>query len=169
MVPVLLGLGANIGDRAAALGDAVAGLRDLIAVTATSPVYETAPMYVTDQARFLNMAVAGRTGLEPLALLSGLKALEARLGRTPTARYGPRRIDMDILLYGDRLIDAAGLEVPHPRMAERAFVLVPAADIAAGWRHPATGRTVAAMLADLGPVADIERRDDIAVGAGVAG
>lgn len=168
MVPVLLGLGANIGDRAAALSDAVAGLTRLIAVTGVSPVYETAPMYVTDQARFLNMAVSGETGLAPEDLLAGLKELEARLGRTPSARFGPRRIDIDILLYGDRIVEAEGLQVPHPRMAERAFVLIPAADIAGGWRHPETGRMVAEMLAALGPAGDVERREDIVVGAGAA-
>ena len=159
MHEVLLALGSNLGDRLANLRAAIAGLAPIVAVDAASPVYETAPMYDTDQGRYLNMAVRGRTVLAPRALLDALKALERRVGRVRSRRYGPRSIDLDIVFYADRIVDEPGLEIPHPRMAERAFVLAPAADIAADWRHPRTGLTVAAHLAGLGPLDGIARHD----------
>lgn len=147
MERVLLGLGTNLGDRLANLRAAVDGLGAFVEVEAASPIYETAPMYDTDQGPYLNMAVLGTTELEPRPLLDALKAMERNLGRTRSRRYGPRRIDLDIVFYGDRVVAEPGLEIPHPRLAERAFVLTPAADIAADWRHPETGRTVAEHLA----------------------
>ncbi len=148
---VLLGLGTNLGDRAAQLRAAQAALARFVVVTAVSPVYETAPMYDLDQGAFLNQVVVVETGLEPQALLAALQAIERRFGRTPGRRNGPRPLDLDILFFGERVVAEPTLEIPHPRMAERGFVLVPAADIAPTWRHPATGRTVAEMLANLGP------------------
>ena len=156
MERVLLGLGSNLGDRLDNLRAAVGGLAACMQVESTSPVYETAPMYDTDQGAYLNMAVTGVTDLEPRALLDTLKALERGLGRVRSRRYGPRGIDLDIIFYGDRLIRESGLETPHPRLAERAFVLAPAADIAPDWRHPGTGRTVAEHLAGLGPLEGID-------------
>lgn len=150
MIPVLLGLGANLGDRAASLEAALAGLRRFLNITAVSPIYETEPMYVEDQAPFLNLAVTAETQMAPAPLLGALKQLERRLGRLPGPRFGPRRIDIDILLHGDTRIADPELEIPHPRMAERAFVLVPSAVIAGGWRHPVTGLTIAEMRDALG-------------------
>ena len=158
MERVLLGLGANIGDRLANLRAAVDGLAGILQVEAVSPVYETAPMYDTDQGAYLNMAVTGRTALEPRPLLDALKGLEKRIGRVRSRRYGPRAIDLDIVFHGDRVVRESGLEIPHPRLAERAFVLAPAADIAPDWRHPETGRTVADHLEGLEPIEGIERR-----------
>lgn len=154
---VLLGLGANIGDRLANLRAAIDGLADFMRLDAASPIYETAPMYDIDQAAYLNMAAVGRTDLEPGPLLDALKALERGIGRVRSRRYGPRAIDLDIVFYGDRIVREPGLEIPHPRLAERAFVLAPAADIAAGWRHPQTGSSVAELLSALGAVADVHR------------
>ncbi|HET8727129.1 MAG TPA: 2-amino-4-hydroxy-6-hydroxymethyldihydropteridine diphosphokinase, partial [Alphaproteobacteria bacterium] len=160
-IPVLLGLGANLGDREATLRAAVSGLGRFLNVTGVSPVYETAPMYVMDQERFLNMVVAAETVLPPLRLLETVKDLERRLGRTPSRRYGPRRIDIDVIFYDDQIVSESDLQVPHPRLAERAFVLAPAADIAPDWVHPETGRTVKQMLEALGATRGIERRDDL--------
>jgi 2-amino-4-hydroxy-6-hydroxymethyldihydropteridine diphosphokinase len=164
MVPVLFALGTNLGDRAANLRRAVAWLRRETSVDAVSAVYETAPMYDTDQPAFLNMCVAARTGLAPEALLARLKAAEAEIGRVPSRPNGPRLIDLDLLLYGDRVVDRPDLAVPHPRMAERGFVLAPAADVAAGWMHPVEGRSVAELLQALGPLVGVVRRDDLRPG-----
>ena len=140
MKRVLLGMGSNLGDRLANLRSAVDGMPAFMQVEAVSPVYETAPMYDADQNAYLNMAVTGLTGLEPRPLLDALKALERRIGRVRSRRYGPRSIDLDIVFFEDRIIREPGLEIPHPRLEERAFVLAPAAHIAPDWRHPESRR-----------------------------
>src|SRR5882762_753869 len=114
--PVALALGSNLGDRAAALRNAIASVGSYLTVTSLSPVYETPAAYVTDQPSFLNAALLGETKLEPLALLWALKKLERELGRQPTFHYGPRLIDIDIVYYGDTVIDTPELILPHPRM-----------------------------------------------------
>jgi 2-amino-4-hydroxy-6-hydroxymethyldihydropteridine diphosphokinase len=148
-VKVALALGANLGDRLMALRRAVEALGGYMTVVAISPVYETPPAYVAEQPTFLNAAMIGETQLEPLALLGALKKLEKDLGRQPTFRYGPRAIDIDIIFYGDEVIALSQLTLPHPRLAEREFVLRPLADIAPLWRHPQNHLTVAEMLARL--------------------
>jgi 2-amino-4-hydroxy-6-hydroxymethyldihydropteridine diphosphokinase len=127
---VYLALGSNLGDRAANLRAAVGRLAVQVAVEHISSLYETEPAYVLDQPRFLNAVLSGRTALEPLALLAFLKEIERGLGRVPGARFGPRMIDLDILLYDDMALATDALTIPHPRMAERPFVLVPLAEIA---------------------------------------
>jgi 2-amino-4-hydroxy-6-hydroxymethyldihydropteridine diphosphokinase len=127
---VYLALGSNLGDRQANLAAAVERLRPQVTVEQISSLYETEPAYVLDQPRYLNAALRGRTALAPLALLSFLKQIERELGRTAGSRFGPRIVDLDILLYDNFVIDADDLIIPHPRMAERPFVLVPLAEIA---------------------------------------
>ncbi|MEX2617877.1 MAG: 2-amino-4-hydroxy-6-hydroxymethyldihydropteridine diphosphokinase [Alphaproteobacteria bacterium] len=154
-VPVYIALGSNLGDRAAQIDAAVERLSAIATIEKRSRVYETAPKYVTDQPAFLNMAVLARTGLAPLALLAATQSIEKALGRIPGQRFGPRAIDLDILFYGDEAIDLPELTVPHPRIAERRFVLQPLNDIAAKFRHPATGQSVSDMLAALPPDKDV--------------
>lgn len=149
MADVLLALGTNLGDRKGNLESAIAHLAHVMVVHDRSALYETAPMYVTDQPAFLNMAVGGETVLEPEMLLHTLKEIEEELGRFETFRNGPRLIDVDILFYDDQVIDLPDLVVPHPRLHERAFVLMPLADIAADRIDPRSGRTVGQMLDDV--------------------
>ncbi len=144
-----LGLGSNLGQREENLRQAVAHIGPVMAVAAVSPVYETPPWGVTEQPDFLNICLAGETSLSPRALLTALKAIETRMGRQPTYRWGPRLIDIDLLFYGDWVIADADLIIPHPHLAERAFVLAPQADIAPDFVHPQSHKTVSAMLAEL--------------------
>jgi 2-amino-4-hydroxy-6-hydroxymethyldihydropteridine diphosphokinase len=160
MTVVHIALGSNLGERAANLEAAISALPPAVQVTRRSPVYETDPEYVTDQPAFLNMAVGGDTGIEPEDLLRRLKEIEQELGRTPTLRYGPRVIDLDIIFFGGRIVDAPGLLIPHPRLAERIFVLKPLCDIAAAVKHPATGETVLQLLEKLGGRTGVRRYSD---------
>ena len=145
------GMGANLGSRAKNLREAlrrVAAFR-LTRVWAVSSFHETAPVGVTDQPRFLNAAVAISTALAPRALLAKLLRIEAEMGRVRTAKWGPRLIDLDILLYGEEVIDGGGLTVPHPEMHLRRFVLDPLSEIAPLAFHPVLGKTVAQLRLDL--------------------
>ncbi len=146
-----LGIGSNLGDRRRYLADAVAGLPDVVAV---SPVYETEPVGgPEDQGPFLNCVVELRTALGPHELLAAARRAEAAAGRVRIQRWGPRTLDVDVLLVGDATVDDDELIVPHPRMWERAFVLVPLADLApdvVGERLEAVGGRVAAGLRPAG-------------------
>lgn len=156
MTRAYLGLGSNLGRREANLKRALEELGQRgVRVESVSPIYETEPWGVLRQPRFLNAACAIRTDYPPHVLLDTLKGIEREMGRVPTQRYGPRLIDLDILLYGDLCIDTPRLTIPHPGMVERASVLVPLADIAASLRHPVTGLTVGEHLARLGTTSDV--------------
>ena len=150
MAGVAIGIGGNLGDRRANLRRGVALLAPQIRVIAVSPLYESAPWGVTDQPAFLNAALLAETDLSPHALLDALKAIEAQVGRRPGKRWGPRVIDLDILLYDDRRIEDARLTVPHLRIAERNFVLRPLADLDPARLPPGWTRSVAEALAALG-------------------
>jgi 2-amino-4-hydroxy-6-hydroxymethyldihydropteridine diphosphokinase len=145
---VYLSLGSNLGDRAKNLRDAIAAVREAgIHVTQISSIYETEPVDYLDQPWFLNIAVGAETELAPAATLQTLREIETRLGSKKLVAKGPRLIDMDILLYGDEVIDIQELQVPHPRMHLRRFVLEPLAEIAPTARHPISGLSISEMLA----------------------
>jgi 2-amino-4-hydroxy-6-hydroxymethyldihydropteridine diphosphokinase len=144
---LFLALGTNLGDRWDNLRQAVRALAALMVVETISPVYETAPWGIAAQPEFLNICLSGCTALAPHPLLASIKDLEVRLGRRPGLRWGPRLIDIDILFYDDLILRSEGLTIPHPHLAERAFVLAPLADIAPQFRHPQTGLSVAQMAA----------------------
>ena len=151
MARAYLGLGSNLGDREKHLLGALALLRRAgVMVGATSRLYETEPWGVTGQPPYLNAACAIDTDLPPHELLATLKETERRTGRRPGLRWGPREVDLDILLYDDLIIATPSLTIPHRGMLERWSVLVPLADIAAQMRHPATGLTIGEHLAALG-------------------
>ncbi len=149
MPTIYLALGTNLGDREQNLRQALARLDAQVKINARSRVYETEPWGVTEQPRFLNMVVVGETELDAPALLQFLKTIERELGRTAGIRYGPRVIDLDILFYDRDLIRTPDLIVPHPRLAERRFVLVPLADLAPDLTHPQLGVSVRELLARL--------------------
>jgi 2-amino-4-hydroxy-6-hydroxymethyldihydropteridine diphosphokinase len=140
VVHVAIAFGSNEGDRVRYIAEAMAELGSLLGDLRRSPIYETAPLYVVDQPPFLNGAVLGRTDLSPRALLSELKAIEIRVGRLPRARNGPREIDLDLIGYGhaaysffaDDSAEEPVLRLPHPRLAERRFVLQPLFDLDPG-------------------------------------
>lgn len=163
-VKTYLCLGGNLGDRMAALTEA---LRLLDATpgmqrTACSSVYETEPWAVADQPNFLNLVAAYETTLSPQDLLAACKSVETEVGRVASYRWGPRLIDVDILLYGDRVVDMAepDLQIPHPRMTQRAFVLVPLAEIAPGLGVPPDGLTVRRLLEQVDDRAGVVRWGD---------
>ncbi len=147
---VYLALGSNIGNREAHLLAAFSALPPRVQPVAISSAYETTPAYYTDQPAFLNAVCCARTALSPPLLLAFLKELERALGRQASdVRYGPRTVDLDILFYDDLEMQTKSLTIPHPRLAERGFVLVPLHEIASTLIHPRSGLSVAEMLEDL--------------------
>ncbi len=147
MAIVFLGLGSNLGDRQANLEAAIDALGPKVRAMARSPIYETEPWGYADQPKFLNQVVQGETELIPEELLKHIKEVEGRVGRTASFRYGPREIDIDILLYDDLVLETPELTIPHPRLDERAFMLMPLADLAGNLQHPVAKETFSQLLA----------------------
>jgi 2-amino-4-hydroxy-6-hydroxymethyldihydropteridine diphosphokinase len=146
-----IALGSNLGDRAGTLRSAIAALRQLGSVEAVSSFYQTAPVGVVQQPDFLNAVVALRTALPPQELMIALLRIEQQHGRDRSASVpkGPRTLDLDLLSYGDVVMETPTLTLPHPSLAERRFVLVPLMEVAPQWRHPVSEKNVAAMLSEL--------------------
>ena len=148
MITVYIALGTNVGEREANLLQALRLLPESgVHIRRVSSIYETEPVDYLDQEWFLNAVLEAETELDALDLLSALRVIEARMGSKKAFAKGPRKIDLDILLYGNESIDTPELQVPHPRMLERKFVLIPLAEIAPGLRHPSWKAGVAHLLA----------------------
>ena len=161
MRTVYLGLGSNIGNRERNLRAAVEHLEAAgLQVLRVSPVYETEPVEFTAQRWFLNLVVEARTELFPKQLLARVARIETAMGRVRSVPKGPRTIDIDILLYGKAEVHSEVLEIPHPRMGERRFVLAPLADLVPDLRHPVTHLSVRQLL-DAAPAQSVRRLGEL--------
>jgi 2-amino-4-hydroxy-6-hydroxymethyldihydropteridine diphosphokinase len=139
---VAIALGSNLGDRRRLLEQATAALVGVVDDLRVSTFHETDPVGVGPQPRFLNAAAVGTTSLEPADLLTVMLEIERRLGRERPHTGAPRTVDLDLILYGDVVLDEADVTVPHPRFRDRRFVLVPLAEIAADWIDPVSGKSI---------------------------
>jgi 2-amino-4-hydroxy-6-hydroxymethyldihydropteridine diphosphokinase len=158
MPTVYLSLGSNVGDRDFNLSAAIAALPPAgIQVKRVSSIYETEPVDYLDQPWFLNCVVEAETDLQPHALLQSLRDIESQLGNKKEFAKGPRKLDLDILLYNSQTITTLDLQIPHPRMLQRRFVLTPLAEIASHLKHPCWPATTAALLEQLTDPSQVRR------------
>lgn len=146
---IFLSLGTNLGNKQENLRAAKAALSPDVVIRRESAIYVTSPWGYLDQPDFLNQVVEIETALEPFTLLRTLKNIESELGRVKTFRFGPRLIDLDILFYGQRIIQDDALQIPHPRIQERAFVLLPLCEIAPDFMHPLLKKSMKDLLSEL--------------------
>jgi 2-amino-4-hydroxy-6-hydroxymethyldihydropteridine diphosphokinase len=149
LTPVYLSLGSNLGDRKSYLESVQSGLPPDVLVRQASSFYETEPWGYSFQPEFLNQVLLVETHLTARELLNYIKDLEAKIGREPSFRYGPRLVDIDIIMYGDQIIQEPDLKIPHPRFQDRAFVLVPLAEISPELMIPGTENTVMDLLKEI--------------------
>jgi 2-amino-4-hydroxy-6-hydroxymethyldihydropteridine diphosphokinase len=158
MNKVYLSLGSNLGEREKNLARAMDELeRRGVKILRRSSIYETEPVEIREQAWFLNCVIEAETDLPPQQLMNMLLEIELQLGRRRDVKYGPRTIDLDILLYADTIVNDARLTIPHPKMAERRFVLVPLVEIAPTALHPTLHRTIAELLAGCSDPAEVRK------------
>lgn len=157
MAEVAIALGSNLGDRLAWLANARHRLEEVLDTLRMSSIYETDPVSDEPQPRYLNAVVTGATDLGPLDLLHALQRIEADLGRERPFPNAPRTIDLDLLLYDELILATPDLTLPHPRLHERYFVLVPLAELAPDRRHPQVNQTIGELLRALGPPIGIAR------------
>ena len=157
MTEVYLALGSNVGDSVAYINKAVELLGQKVDGLTRAALYRSKPAGYTDQPDFLNTAVSGQTALDPSELFKFIKDVEERVGRVARFRWGPREIDIDIIFYGDQILDTEKLTIPHPRFQERDFVLRPLADLNPGFKDPRSGQTVGELLAAVGNLTDLQR------------
>jgi 2-amino-4-hydroxy-6-hydroxymethyldihydropteridine diphosphokinase len=148
---IFLSLGSNLGDKKANMERALHLLPPQVEVTSLSSTYETEPWGFLDQPTFLNQVLEGETNLSPLELLKHVKDIEKKIGRKPGRRFGPRLVDIDILLYGGQRINEVGLTIPHKRMKERAFVLIPLNEIAPKLIIPGLSLTINELVSEIDP------------------
>lgn len=158
MVEVFIAFGSNVGDREGNVRKALELLKEKVKVLKVSSMYETEPMYIEDQNWFVNCVAKLETDLPPKELLGYLKDAERRMGRQKTARYGPRIIDLDILFYGEEVVRQNDLDIPHPKIQERPFVLIPLAEIEPNLIHPLLQKTILKLLSELNSDKSVTRR-----------